>query len=331
MPANLTPEYLDAKEKYQNASTPEEELDCLQDMLRLLPKHKGTDKIQADLRQKISDVKEKIERQKKQQKSTKKDFFYVERQGAAQILLVGYPSVGKSSLIRSLTNAEPEVGNYPYTTTKPMPGMMEHRKIQVQLVDTPPVSEDVMKYWIPNIVRIADAVLLVVDLDAHNILDQIDVVKERLREGKVKLTGEKVESDGSDRIAKISTIVVGNKLDCPEAQNNLEALRELYGEEFPIIGVSSQNGDNLEDLKTDIYDMLGIIRVFTKSPGKDADMEKPYVLKKGSTVEDLAEEVHRELAQSFQAAKVWGSGKFDGQKVKQDHVLEDGDIVEIKL
>ncbi len=328
MPANLTADYMNARKEYQQATDPFEKLRCLEKMLAVIPKHKGTEKMQADLKSRIKKMKESSQKQKG---GKRVDFYYIEKEGAGQIIMVGFPNSGKSSLLNYMTNASPEIADYPYTTTRPSPGMVMFRKIQMQLLDTPPLTEEFMENWLPNIVRIANAALLVVDLQSRNILEQIDVTVRKMEEGKTVLKGEKVPYRPSDPIVEISTIVVANKIDSPEAKDNLDALNELYGDMFPIIGVSAKTGEGIELLKEKMYDILDIIRIFTKAPGKPPEMETPYVLEKGATIMDLANAVHKEIAENLETARVWGSTKFDGQKVQRDYVLEDGDIAELNM
>ncbi len=328
MPANLTPEFMSAQKEYRKATDPFEKLRCLEHMLAVIPKHKGTEKMQADIKSRIKKMKEISQKQKG---GRRVDFYYIDREGAGQIIMIGFPNTGKSSLLKALTNASPEIADYPYTTTRPMPGMVPFRKIQIQLLDTPPLTEEFMESWLPNIARIANAALLVVDLQSRNILEQIDTTVAKMMEGKAILKGEKVPYQPSAPVVEISTVVVANKMDTPEAETNLEALCELYGGMFPIIGVSAKTGEGLEELKEIMYDILDIIRIFTKTPGKPPELEVPYVLDKGSTVIDLANAVHKEIAENLESARVWGSTKFDGQKVQRDYILHDGDIVELNV
>jgi ribosome-interacting GTPase 1 len=329
MPANLPPQYYEAERRYREAKTDEEKLNCLQEMLAIMPKHKGTDKLQADLRRRISKVK-KLASQRK--KSTRRaQIFNVEREGAGQLVLVGPPNAGKSQTLASLTNANPEIAPYPFTTQKPLPGMMPYDHIQIQLVDVPPISPDYMESWVPGIVRNSDAVLLVADLSSDDLLDQTEMVIERLRQAKINLEKEEKPIDPRDGIAHKKTLLLANKNDTGGAKENLRILREFYGQRFPVFSFSAATKSNLIDLKKEIYNLLGIIRVYTKEPGKKPDYTDPIVLKKGEKLLDAALSIHKDFAHSLKYARIWGGEKYDGQKVQKDYTLQDEDVVEFHI
>jgi len=347
MPANLTPQYLSARKRFQNAQTDEEKIEILKEMIALVPKHKGTDKLRADLRSRLS----KLQKQPKKKAGGRKFSEYsVKQQGAAQITLVGAPNVGKSQIVASLTNVHTEVAPYPLTTVKPIVGMMPYEDIHIQLIDTPPITDSPTQPWLLDIIRNSDMVLLVIDLSSDEALEQIENVIEKLKYSRINLVEKEPEpkeelEDEEElldwRMYK-KTMIVANKNDAEKAQERLEVLRDLYSEGFPIISISAKEarGDKptsspfgfvttsgLEVLKEEIFQSLSIIRVYTKAPGQKADKSDPIILPIGSTVIDAATKIHKEFA-NLRYAKLWGSGKFDGQAVGREQMLEDGDIVE---
>ncbi len=326
MPANLTPEYFHAEKRFKAAQTGSEKLDALEEMLATIPKHKGTEKMQADIKRRIAKVRGEL--QHKGGPARGAAVPYIEKQGAGQVVLVGAPNTGKSLLVRKLTHATPEVADYPFTTRLPSPGMMPFEDIQIQLVDLPPVHPESSENWVPQVIRYADAALLVVDLAAPDLLDEIEATVGHLERSKILLRDQPPLERPAGCIA-LPTLVVANKLDLPGAAENASVLAELYRGRFPMISVSAETGEALEDLKRAIFTRLDILRVYTKAPGKKADYTAPYVLKRGSTVVTLAERVHKDLAQSLRYARVWGHGKFEGQMVQRDYMLVDRDVIEL--
>ncbi|MFQ5692613.1 MAG: TGS domain-containing protein [Nitrospinota bacterium] len=326
MPANLPPEYLQAEAAYRSASTLPERLEALQEMLRVIPHHKGTDKLIAQLRKKLSQLRE--ESQRRTATSRKRKGVTVPKEGAAQVVLVGTPNAGKSSLVRRLTRATPEVAAYPFTTLLPVPGMMPYQNIGIQLVDAPPVTFDAARTWLPNLVRGADALLPVVSL-ADDPLEETETVLTTLDGWKVYPEGTEEDAEpGFGRTFK-PMLALANKADAPGAADNLRVLEDLYGSRFPIQAVSAESGEGLEDLKPRLFSLLRICRVYTKTPGKAPDLDDPVILPVGGTVEDFAASIHKDLRKRLKFARIWGSAKFDGQKVTRDHVLHDEDIVEL--
>lgn len=330
MPANLPPQYHKAEEVFRRAGAAADRLEALREMFRLLPKHKGTEKLQSDLKQKISKVKEEMEGGKSASKKSGVSH-KVPREGAGQIALVGGPNVGKSALLAALTNAHPEVAPYPFTTRVPYPGIMTWQDVPVQLVDLPPVATDFLEPWVPNVVRAADATLLVADLAADDLIEATDAAVLRLADAHAELVGELPCDAEDESVLHLKTLLVANKADDPDAEDRLELLREWAGTRFPMLSVSTTEGLGLDLLRGASYDLLGVMRIYTKIPGKPADKTRPFTVPIGSTVLDLAREVHRELENSLKFAKVWGSGIFDGQTVKRDHELHDSDVVELHV
>jgi ribosome-interacting GTPase 1 len=330
MPANLPPQYVKAEHELRNLTSPAERLEKLREMLRLVPKHKGTEKLQAELKQKISQAREEVEAGKHGPKKSGLSY-RVPREGAGQVVLVGPPNAGKSALVAALTHARPEVAAYPFTTRLPQPGMMPWKDVAVQLVDLPPITAEAMEPWLPSIVRAADAAWLVLDLADDETLDATEAVLNRLAAVHTELVGELPHDVEDESVQHVKTLMVANKLDAPGARDRLELARELFGSRFPLQAVSAQTGEGLETLAGATYDLLQVIRIYTKVPGKPADRAHPFTLPVGSTVEDLARAVHRDLAERLKFAKVWGTGVFDGQAVRRDHPLHDADVVELHV
>jgi ribosome-interacting GTPase 1 len=328
MPANLPPQYHEAEKIYRSAKTSEEKVEALEAMLAVMPKHKGTDHLRADLRRRMAKHQEEAQRRPSLPK--KGSAYNVRKEGAGQVVLVGLPNAGKSQLLATLTEAVTEVANYPFTTKVPMPGMMRFENIQIQLVDMPPLIDREAKPWLSHLLRNADILLVMVDL-VEDPLMQMDVIMAELEGVKVKLIGMEVKDELLIGVAQKKALIVGSKNDLNNAGENYEILRSRYGGQLPVVSISAQRGTGLEEMKRIIYEMLDIIRVYTKSPGAKADLNEPVILKKGSTVEEAAGSVHKDFLRNLKYAQVWGSGKFDGQKVSRGHVLEEGDIVELHI
>ena len=330
MPANLTPQYNKAEEDFKKAKTADEKLACLKEMFKLLPKHKGTEKIQADLKTKISDMKDEAEKEKKKAASVGVSY-RIPKQGAGQILLIGGPNVGKSKLLTRLTKATPEVAPYPFTTREPHPGMMAWEDCSVQLIDTPPITKDYLESWLGNMSKSCDACALIVDLADDDGASAAAAVIQHLGEQKTNLVQDVPAGELDPRVHYCRTLIVANKCDDPGAADRLEFLKEFLGGRFAIHSVSAETGQGLEELRTGLYQFLRVLRVYTKQPGKPADMSSPFTCPIGSTVHDLAGIVHREVQEKLKSARIWGTGVFDGQTVKRDHVLHDKDVVELHV
>ncbi len=330
MPANLTPQYHKAEAAYRQAQSPQEELDCLQVMLREMPKHKGTDKLQADLKAKIAKLKLEVQKVGSQP-ATGRAATKIPRQGAGRIVMIGAPNVGKSQLLAALTRAQPEIAPYPFTTQSPMPGMMLFEDCPFQLIDMPPVTADFMDLSTIGLVRGADLVFLVIDLGSDSILEDTQAVLARF-DGKTRLAPESYLDEEDLGVSYTATFVVLNKCDSPGAAERLEMLDEfVLGEsKMARFQVSATNGTGLEDLKRRVFETLEIVRVYTKHPKqKDPDMTKPFTIRRGQTLVEVAECVHRDMAASLKGARVWGKAVHDGTTVKPDYTPLDGDIVEL--
>jgi hypothetical protein len=325
MPANLTPQYLEAERKFRSARSVEEKISAIEEMLAVIPKHKGTEHIRGDLKRRLAKLRDEMEQAKHRRGGFSVS---VDREGAGQVVLVGSANAGKSALVAALTKAPTEVAEYPFTTRRPIAGMMPYINIQIQLVDLPAVSAEYMEPWVPSLVRPADLVLLVADLSSPSVLEQLEEVIGILERSKVALVPP--GSPGPPLgWAHPWTLLVANKLDVEGADTALEILRSVYAGRFPIQAVSAQTGQGLEGLRRGIYDGLGIIRVYSKPPGKEPSMQSPVVIPRGSTVLEMAAEIHKDFARNLKYARVWGGTKFDGQRVQRDYVLQEGDIVEL--
>jgi hypothetical protein len=324
MPANLTPEYLNAEQRFKSAKTTPEKIEALEEMFATIPKHKGTEKMQADIKRRLAKLRTE---QAKRPASRAGIIHRVEKEGAGQVAVVGPPNSGKSKLICRLTHATPEVADYPFTTRVPVPGMMAFEDIQIQLVDLPPVHPDFPESWLYQIIRNADAALLVVDLSDPDLLEDLETTLAQLGHAKVQLgRGDPPKAVGW--LAK-KALLVGNKLDMPGAADDLEILQQLYGARFPIVALSAETGQGLEELRRKTFEMLELIRVYTKLPGHKLEKTAPYVLKRGARLIDLAAHVHHDFITHLKFARVWGHGKFEGQMVNRDYVLADQDVVEL--
>lgn len=329
MPANLTPQYAKAEEEYKQAKTPEEKLACLKKMFSVMPKHKGTEKLQAELKSKMSALKEEMEHEKK---AGKKGVSYkIPKQGAGQVILLGAPNAGKSRLLSRLTKAAPEVAPYPFTTREPHPGMMPWEDVAVQLVDTPPITADFMEGYLSSMARGADAAILMVDLGDDDGPSMADDVINRMAQTKTILVGQPPTSHEDETVQHIKTMLVANKIDVPGANERLEMVKELFGPRFPIHVISAEHGQGLEDLRNAIYRFLNVIRVYTKQPGKPPDLTAPFTCPAGSTLLHMAGLVHRDFTEKLKHARIWGTGVYDGQTIKRDHVLHDKDVVELHI
>lgn len=330
MPANLPPQYFEAEKRYRLSKTPQEKIAALEEMLRVMPKHKGTEKLQGELRRKISKLRHEAQSRSTGAKRT--EVYSVEKAGAGQVALAGGPNVGKSMLIRSLTNARPEVADYPFTTRLPTTGMMRFENVQIQLVDLPPLQPEMTEGWVYALLRNADLLWLIVDLGRDELLDELDQLMEELKGANILPVGLG-DSPGGDDVPLLpkKAMVVANKLDLEGAPDRLEVLKELYGERMEVLGVSALSSIGLDELKKATFKGLGKMRVYTKAPGREPDLTEPVILPIGSTVLDFAEQIHKDFAQKLKFARIWGPNKHGGQRVQRDYPLTDGDILELHI
>jgi hypothetical protein len=339
MPANLSPEYKDAQEKFRKARDPQEKLELLREMLRTIPKHKGTEHLQAEIKTRVKELTDELGGPKKGAVRGGPDLT-VRHEGAAQVALVGPPNSGKSCLHARLTGSHAVVGPYPFSTKYPLPGMLLHEDVQFQVVDLPPVAEDYFEPWMSGTLHNTDAVALVVDLSDPACVDQLDAIERRLAEKKVDLVPRldaSPPSEGEDDAAldpfraRLPAVLLANKADLfadPEAE--LAVFREIAPDPFDSLAVSAETGAGLAAIGPALFSLLGIARVYSKVPGHPPDMGRPFTLRGGGTVRDVAQQVHRGMAAELKFARVWGrSAEFEGQQVSAAHVVQDRDVVEL--
>jgi len=323
MPANLTPMYRKAEETFRQAKTTAEKLAALEEMYSLLPKHKGTEKMQADIKRRISKLREAGEQTKAHGGI---DLFHVDKHGAGQFVLLGTPNSGKSALVGSLTKAHVTVAPYPFSTHAAVPGMMPFEDIQIQLVDLPPVTAEGPMPGMVGALKAADGIILCVDL-AADVLEQMEVCMGLLGARGIVPLGRQAPEGG---VAK-RMLIVGTKVDLPGAADNFQALKELHGGVAPMVAVSTETSEGLGEVPRQCFRLLDVIRIYSKEPGKPPDREKPFVLPRGSTVLDLAGTIHHDMAANLKRARIWGSNVYEGQPVPREHVLSDRDIIELHV
>jgi len=310
MPANLTPAYFKAEQWYREATTAEEKILALEQMLAVMPKHKGTDKLKADIRQKLSAIREGEE---KRRKSGGVDIFHVPRGGAGQVVLLGMPNAGKSSIVGLLTDAKVHIADFPFATHAPVPGMMKFEDVPIEIVDMPPVTAEIVMPGQVGTYRNCDLIAIVIDVSADT--DEQWKVCIDFLETRNLLPSKK-------------TICICTKCDIAQ-QGVIEKIRSLCENRFELIVVSVESGEGMGELPVALFRQLHIIRVYAKPPGKKPDMNEPFTIPAGSTVLDLARVIHRELAEKLKHARIWGSDVYEGQSVQKNHVLQDKDIVEL--
>jgi ribosome-interacting GTPase 1 len=328
MPTNLPPEYFEAEKLYRAAQSTAEKIARLEELMGTIPKHKGTDKLRADLRRRLSKLKDAA--QAKKRPGRQESVYHIDKEGAGTVVVSGPPNVGKSALVATLTNATPEVSEAPFTTWEPTPGMMPVEDIQIQLIDTPPLNRDFVEPQLMDLIRRSDLLLLVVDVQTDP-LGQLEDSISLLREQHI-VARHRRESVAEERgLTFVPMLLVVNKNDDEESDDLLQVFLALLEDDWPLVPVSATTGRNLERLKRSAFDQLKIMRVYAKPPGKKPDLSTPFVLPRGSTVTDLAAKVHKDFLENLKAARVWGSASFDGQMVGRDHVLVDGDIVELRI
>ncbi|MGC1122075.1 MAG: GTP-binding protein [Candidatus Methanofastidiosia archaeon] len=384
MPTNVTQEYLAAEEEYRQAKNPKERLRALEKMLALIPKHKGTEKMQMQIKRRISKTKEEMEARSK--KTGHGPVFNVKKEGAAQVALVGLPNSGKSSILTRLSNADVQVGNYPFTTTIPTPGMLEYRDVQIQLVEIPALIQDVSMgkgfgLQILSAIRAADAVAIVVDLSRDSV-EQMNIILDELEKGGIRLNEDPPDIEiikkaeggieirgrqffqGDEQVIKElllrekvhnaivvfrgdttvdqfqealdestafrPALILATKADLKNSKEQYARLKEQFNS-YEIVPISAEKGINLEPVKEAIFRRLNIIRVYTKTPGEKVAYP-PITMKPQSTVHEAAGRIHKQFQRKFKYARIWGpSAKYEGQKVGSDHILQDGDIVEVHI
>lgn len=327
MPANLPPQYFEVEKLYRQARSASEKLRYLEEMLAIMPKHKGTDKLRADLRKRISQLKEM--RKGGKGPGRRAPVYLIDKEGVGQVDLVGPPNSGKSSLLAALTKAQPQIADYPYTTRIPLAGMMRYENIQVQLVDTPPLGDEQLDTWLPDLLRRADAWVLVL-APPEDPLSQMEQVQAVLAGYKLALPERGTGAVSGDAATR-PTLAVLNKSDSISDPEELELYLEFLGEHFHPLAVSAHTGQGLQTLRAELFKILNLVRVYTRAPGKAANFNSPFVIPVHTTIMELAERIHQDLARNFKFARVWGRETFEGQRVQRDYLLQEGDVVELHV
>jgi small GTP-binding protein len=306
MPANLPPQFFELQKKLNRTKEVQEKIEILQEMLAICPKHKGTERVQEEIKKKIAKLK------KTQPKKLKREeIYFVKKEGAGQILVLGFPNSGKTSLINLLCNTNFKVADYPFTTQLPTPGMLKYENVLIQIVDTPPLTRDFKPGWLKNLARQADSILVLIDLESDPE-NQLKEIKEILNEWKIE---------------KEKIFFVGNKIDLENGKENFEGLKKV----FEILGISAKRRIGIEELKRKIFDSLRIVRVYPKEPKKEVNFENPFVLRRGTKLIDFVKEINEEWAERFKGAKLYDKDLKSFKIVGGDYVLKDEDVIEIKI
>ncbi len=314
MPANLPPEYYEKERELRKAKTPDEKISILKELLSIMPKHKGTDKLQAELRTKIKKLNKLKEAEKKKRKTLSP--YDIPREGAAQVVLIGPPNSGKSLFLSTLTHAHANSAPYPFSTLKPVVGMMAFENIQFQLIDTPPITAEFMDRGITQLLYQADLLLVIGDGSNEKAAEALEEVNKRLKEKNI-IIGENKKA-----------ILTLNKMDTPGSEKQLQLIKAQY-KSLPVIPISIKN-QQFNNLARIMFDTLQIIRVYTKTPGSPPNLNKPIIMKKGSRVIDVAEEVHKDFLR-MKYARLWNLKGIKGLRVERKYVLEDGDVLEFHI
>jgi ribosome-interacting GTPase 1 len=327
MPANLPPQYFEVEKRYREARSASEKLRYLEEMLAIMPKHKGTDKLKADLRKRISQLKDLSKGGKGP--GRRAPAYLLEREGVGQIALIGPPNTGKSSLLAALTKAQPQIADYPYTTRIPLAGMMRFENVQVQLLDTPALGGDYLEPWFPDLLRRADAWALVL-APPQDPLPQCQALKAILAAYNLALP-DQAEAALPSNLTSKPTLAILNQADLLTDPEELELYLETLRPHFPTLAVSAKESQSLQALRAALFKILNLVRVYTRAPGKPANFNSPFVLPARTTVQELAGRIHHDIAQKFKFARVWGRNTFEGQRVQRDYLLQEGDIVELHM
>lgn len=296
MPINAGYDYAEAEKKYQQANTDEGRIIALQEMLRTAPSHKGSEKFRGDIRSKIKKLKEQIQKSKKTGKSTKKGI----KKAELQAVLVGLTNSGKSSILKSITNTNPKIASYGFTTTEPEQGTLNFKGCNIQIIDLPPIASG---YFDHGIVNNADTALIIVEK-----IHEIEVILNLL---KIK-----------------EKIIVFNKIDLYDESTKRKISEYLKSKKYNFVLTSTFTKEGIEELKEKIFKSFNVIRIYTRQPGKKED-EVPVIMPPESSLEQVAEKILHGYSKKVKYAKVWGpSSKFLGQQIGLKHIVKDRDIIE---
>lgn len=331
MPANLPPQYVQLEHDYRNEKDADKRLALLERMLAEIPKHKGTDRMVGELKHKISTLKSQLDASKKHGATRQASLDHIPREGAGQFVLVGPPNSGKSSIVGAVTRAPVEIAEWPFATRKPVTGMAVWENVRLQLVDTPPIAEELCEPYVFNIVRTGDVAVLVLSLGDDGLLEEYEYVLDRLHQSKVRLQAL-VAPDPLFSTALVKPVIIAaTGIDKHDAATRLGLLQDTVGDKAPIWPMSVTERRGLQDFLGGCFVALGLLRIYTKTPGHPADMNAPVLLPHGATVGDAARSIHKDFAEKLQYAKIWGKDTFDGQRVIADHIVTDGDILEFHV
>jgi ribosome-interacting GTPase 1 len=328
VPTNLPPEYHEVETRYKAATDPQERIALLEELISTIPKHKGTDKLRADFRKRLSKMKSQAQAQKKT--SRPDPVWGFDKEGAGQVVVLGCTNTGKSALVQALTNATPEVSSSPFTTWSPTPGMMTYENVPIQLVDTPPLNPDYVEPELMNLVRRADLLLIVVDLQGHPF-QQLEDSLEILAQHRVTPLCHADRFADDPKVLSKPILVLVNKNDDENTEEDFQVFIELLEEDYPLVSVSTLSGRNLDYLRQRIFERLEVIRVYSKAPGQDPDKSSPFIADRDCTVGEFAAKIHQDFYRNLKTARVWGHGVYDGQMVSRDHILHDEDVVELRM
>ncbi|MBI4643218.1 MAG: TGS domain-containing protein [Deltaproteobacteria bacterium] len=327
MPANLPPQYFEVEKRYREARSASEKLRYLEEMLAIMPKHKGTDKLKADLRRRISQLKD--QGRGRQGPGRRTPAFLVDKEGVGQVALIGPPNTGKSSLLAALTKAQPLIADFPYSTRTPLAGMMRFENVQVQLLDTPPLGDDYLDPWFPDLLRRADAWALILAPPADP-LEQLQAIEKILASFQLAPRKKEAAPGAAGLNTKPSLIIFHQSDQLPDPEE-LEFYLEVLRENLHALPASARENRGLSPLRAALFQLLDLVRVYTRAPGKAANFTAPFVIPAGTTVFELAQRIHQDIARKFKFARVWGRETFEGQRVQRDYVLQEGDVVELHL
>ena len=334
MPTNVPPQYREAEQRFRQARTTQTKIAALQEMLAVMPKHKGTDHLKAQLRARMSQLMAELEGPSRGPLPARTEPFSLPKQGGGRATLIGPTNVGKSLLLARATGAQTKVGAYALSTQEPVPGMFSYEDIHIQLVDTPPISNPGTQSRLYGLLRTSDVFVVVVDLTLDP-MHQVREVFSALEQWGFRLVGRDEQPHHESPWLDKPTIVVGNKADIDGSLDQFQELESAYRHQYPVVMTSAEEEIGLDELGVEIFRALKVIRVYTKSlREKLEEFERgdPVVLPQGSTVAKAAEQVHKDLGRGLKYAVLWGrSGKFEGQRVGRQHRLSDGDVIELHV
>ena len=326
MPANLPPAYYEAEKRFRAAKTIPEKVAALQEMMSATPKHKGTDHLRADQRSRLARLMADLEKPRATAGGGPQPFS-IRKEGAGQAALIGLPNSGKSQLLATLTGASVKVAAYPFSTQVPQPGMLKHQNVLTQLIDTPALNDHDMQTRLFSLLRNADILLPALDLSADPV-EQLDEITSELGRWGFRLLDRHEDPDPEDYRTHKKCVIVANKADMDGALDQYLRIEEAVGDRHWLVMTSATEDVGLDQLRESVFAALGKVRVYTRAPGEDPDYDSPIILTMGSNVENAAQSLHRDWKQRLKYALLWGSGKFDAQRVGRDYVLADGDVLE---